>query len=336
MPTLPKPRHLKYSAALLSCLTIASAAHAGLDVRAILAKAKADVAAKKNAPAAEAAPAGNTMNNPANPTNPATDARWPASGTYDASNSLFERTLVIKADGQFSLEILQRGQGGHSASGAGKLEPGAQGWQFSQGNCHMQLSPGKDDLMMRVDGCTSLWGDVMFNGRYQHDKAQAGKAGSLAATTHKIPEPATPATPTAPATPNAVATAGKINPRLQAQFNCQNMNMSDDALPTWLAQMVGLKPNQVWEQEIKVASGYTFQGLPIMAAMLSEADGGSFVMLLGGDQAAIKAAIKKSKTPRNTSTAWIRQIGNQGFVGFAGNVAGQTYVQCSFNKPFFD
>ena len=330
MPTLPKPRHLKYSVTLLSCLAMATSAHAGLDVRAILAKAKADVEAKKSASAAEAAPSGNTQSNPANP---ATDARWPASGTYDASNSLFERTLVIKADGQFSLEILQRGQAGRSASGAGKLQPGAQGWQFSEGNCHMQLSPGRDGLMMRVDGCTSLWGDVMFNGRYQHDKAQAGKAGSVAATANKIPEPATPATAaTAAATP---ATAAKINPKLQAQFNCQHMNLSDNALPTWLAQMVGVKPNQVWDQTIKVASGYTFHGLPITAAQLREADGGSFVMLLGGDQAAIKAAIKKTNTPRNTSTAWIRKIGDEGgFVGFAGNVAGQTYVQCSAKNPY--
>lgn len=262
----------------------------------------------------------------------ADNAALPKAGQYQAHNKLFDRTLVIAANGQFSLEILGKSgeASNRSGSGEGKLQSVADGWRFSDGNCQMQLNPAKDGLMMRVDGCAGKWGDVMFNGRYQYTGASvpASMNGSTSVA-------AAPAVSSKPATSPAIISkpvaipGNALNPELAKAFNCQSVEFSDAGLAKWLGQMANLPLNQVWGKELKVAAGYTFQGLPVQSAILFEGEVSFLAMLVEGDKAALTAAVKKAKPVRNGGVARLRKNGELLSEGFAGKGAEALYVSCA-------
>jgi hypothetical protein len=158
--------------------------------------------------------------------------------------------------------------------------------------------------------------------------ARALKDGELKAEKKAVAAPIAVGTGAMPATTTPLA----INPKLAAQLNCQKLNFSDDALPRLLAQAAGIPQNQVWEQDSKVPSGSTFEGLTIQSVYLSEGDQGFLAIFVDGDQAKITAAIAKSKTRGNTSVAWLKKVGDPGGYQFPGKKAGQAYVMCKI-KP---
>ncbi|WP_293930821.1 hypothetical protein [Iodobacter sp.] len=230
----------------------------------------------------------------------------PKTGQYNANNKLFERTLVISENGQFSLEVAGKSAGtsNRSGSGEGKLKAVGEGWLFNEGNCQMLLTPAKDGLLMQVDGCSSNWGDVMFNGLYQF-------GGTSAAS-----KPAASSKPT-------------VNPKLAKTFNCQNMEFNNAGIPNWLAKMANVPLNQVFGTELKVAAGYTFQGLPVQSAILFESEVPFLAMLVDADKAALTAAVKKSKQQKNAGVARLRTNGELSTEGFAGKGPEALYISCA-------
>ncbi len=236
----------------------------------------------------------------------ADNAALPKPGQYHANNKLFERTLVITENGQFSLEILGQSAetSSRSGSGEGKLKAVSDGWHFSEGNCQMHLNTAKDGLLMRVEGCSSNWGDVMFNGLYQYG---GGSAASKA----------------------VASTKQAVNPNLAKALNCQSVEFNDAGVAKWLAQMANLPLNQVWGKELKVGAGYTFQGLPVQSAILFESEVPFLAMLVDADKAALTAAVKKSKPQKNGGVARLRKNGELSTEGFAGKGAEALYVSCA-------
>lgn len=236
----------------------------------------------------------------------ADNSALPKAGQYHANNKLFERTLVISENGQFSLEVLGKSAetSSRSGSGEGKLKVVSDGWYFSEGNCQMRLNPAKDGLLMRVEGCSSNWGDVMFNGLYQYGGASAA------------PTPAVSSKPT-------------VNPKLAKTFNCQSLEFNNAGIPIWLAQMAKLPLNQVFGVELKVSAGYTFQGLPVQSAILFESEVPFLAMLVDGDKAALTAAVKKSKQQKNAGVARLRKNGDLSTEGFAGKGPEALYISCA-------
>ncbi|MFC7420970.1 hypothetical protein ACFQNF_13975 [Iodobacter arcticus] len=235
----------------------------------------------------------------------------PKAGQYNANNKLFERTLVISENGQFSLEVLGKSAetSSRSGSGEGKLKVVSDGWHFSEGNCQMNLSPAKDGLLMRVEGCAGKWGDVMFNGHYQY-KSGNGSATSMPAASAKH----------------------FLNPDLAKALNCQSVEFNDAGVAKWLAQMANLPLNQVWGKELKVAAGYTFQGLPVQSAILFESETPFLAMLVDADKTTLTAAVKKSKPQKNGGVARLRKNGELSTEGFAGKGAEALYVSCATRK----
>jgi hypothetical protein len=231
-------------------------------------------------------------------------AALPKPGQYHANNKLFERTLVITENGQFSLEIIGKSAetSSRSGSGEGKLQAVSDGWHFSEGNCQMHLTPAKDGLLMRVEGCSSKWGDVMFNGQYQYGSGASTPASSAKAA---------------------------LNPALVKALNCQSVEFNDAGLAKWLGQMANLPLNQVWGKELKVGAGYTFQGLPVQSAILFESEIPFLAMLVDADKAALTAAVKKSKQQKNGGVARLRKNGELLTEGFAGKGAEALYVSCA-------
>ncbi|AMC36592.1 hypothetical protein [Janthinobacterium sp. B9-8] len=230
----------------------------------------------------------------------------PKAGQYNANNKLFERTLIISENGQFSLEVLGKsaGSSNRSGSGEGKLKPVGEGWLFNEGNCQMHITPAKDGLLVNVEGCSSNWGDVMFNGLYQYGSASA-------------------------ASKPAASSKPSVNPKLAKTFNCQNLEFNNAGIPNWLAQMANVQLNQVFGVELKVAAGYTFQGLPVQSAILFESEIPFLAMLVDGDKAALTAAVKKSKQQKNAGVARLRKNGELSTEGFAGKGPEALYISCA-------
>lgn len=95
---------------------------------------------------------------------------YPKAGVYDGSDKEFERTLTIKADGKFTLEVLQKVESAHmhSGSGSGRLNDAPGGWDFNEGRCSMKLSRAMGGMQMKVSGCSSSWGDVPYDAKYSY------------------------------------------------------------------------------------------------------------------------------------------------------------------------
>ncbi|GGX51522.1 hypothetical protein [Undibacterium squillarum] len=131
---------------------------------------------------------------------------YPKPGVYDGSDAHFDRELIITADGKFTLEVTEKSKNGsaRSGSGSGKLSDAPGGWDFSQGRCSMTLKRAMGGMQMRVEGCSSNWGDVSFDGKYK----LAGDITSKPANTNSNVATAKPAsTVSTPATPAPAVTA---------------------------------------------------------------------------------------------------------------------------------
>ncbi len=132
---------------------------------------------------------------------------YPKAGVYDGSDDKFERELTISADGKFTLEVLQKGNAANlrSGTGSGKLSDAPGGWDFSQGRCSMSLKRAMGGMQMKVEGCSSAWGDVSYDGKYKL-KADA-PAAAVAAAPVKVAAAPAPVSPAANPTSTALAAA---------------------------------------------------------------------------------------------------------------------------------
>lgn len=137
----------------------------------------------------------------------ADDPLMPKSGVYDASDASFERTLTVKPNGQFTLEVQQKTGGGmlRSGSGEGQLADAPGGWMFQDGRCQMALKRAAGGMQMKVQGCSSEWGDVPFDAKYvwKHELPQS----TAKPAAPKAPPAAAPAPSPAPLTTPPAATA---------------------------------------------------------------------------------------------------------------------------------
>ncbi|MBK0417051.1 hypothetical protein JD974_21835 [Chromobacterium haemolyticum] len=221
-----------------------------------------------------------------------------APGIYDGSDKQFARTLTIRPNGKFELEVMQKGKPGQlrSGSGSGQLQANGGQWRYSEGICTMNILPQTSAVQVQMDRCASAFGDVPFDGVYRLAKAAGG----------------------------AQAGAGK-NKALAAQLSCHNLNLSDNGVAKLLAAATGSTPNQVWEHELALPSGYDYGDLPIRSAQLSEADGGFLALFVDGDAAAIKSAIKKTQR-KSSSAAMLSKVGES--YPFPGKPNGLPYVLC--------
>lgn len=108
---------------------------------------------------------------------------YPPAGTYDASDSAFERQLSVERNGGFTLEVMQKGRAGslRSGTGEGRLTDAPGGWRYSEGRCSMMLRRASGGMQLHVEGCASDWGDVPFDGKYvlQGAAPAAGRAPSI-------------------------------------------------------------------------------------------------------------------------------------------------------------
>lgn len=104
---------------------------------------------------------------------------YPAAGVYDASDRSFERTFTVSADGKFELAVQQKGKPGNLRSGGGEghLADGPGGWQFSAGNCKLTVKRGSGSVQLHAERCSSDWGDVPYDGRYQFKASSAEAKG---------------------------------------------------------------------------------------------------------------------------------------------------------------
>lgn len=221
-----------------------------------------------------------------------------APGVYDGSDKQFERTLTIRPNGKFELEVMQKGKPGQlrSGSGSGQLQANGGQWRYSEGICTMNVLPQTSAVQVQMERCASAFGDVPFDGVYRLSKAAGG----------------------------AQAGGGK-NKALAAQLSCHNLNLSDNGVAKLLAAAAGTTPNQIWEHELALQGGYDYGGLPIRSVQLSEADGGFLALFVDGDAAAIKAAIKKTQR-KGSSAAMLSKVGES--YSFPGKPNGLPYVQC--------
>ncbi|NHR07680.1 hypothetical protein HA052_21050 [Chromobacterium haemolyticum] len=221
-----------------------------------------------------------------------------APGVYDGSDKQFERTLTIRPNGKFELEVMQKGKPGQlrSGSGSGQLQANGGQWRYSEGICTMNVLPQTSAVQVQMERCASAFGDVPFDGVYRLSKAAGG----------------------------AQAGGGK-NKALAAQLSCHNLNLSDNGVAKLLAAAAGTTPNQIWEHELALQGGYDYGGLPIRSVQLSEADGGFLALFVDGDDAAIKAAIKKTQR-KGSSAAMLSKVGES--YSFPGKPNGLPYVQC--------
>ncbi len=105
---------------------------------------------------------------------------YPVAGVYDASDRNFERTFTVAADGKFELVVQQKGAAGklRSGIGEGQLSDGPGGWQFSAGNCKVTVKRGNGSVQLHAERCTSEWGDVPYDGRYQFKASQSEAKGA--------------------------------------------------------------------------------------------------------------------------------------------------------------
>ena len=112
---------------------------------------------------------------------------YPAAGVYDASDRNFERTFTVSADGKFELVVQQKGKAGNlrSGIGEGQLADGPGGWQFNAGNCKMTVRRGSGSVQLHAEHCSSDWGDVPYDGRYQF-KATPSEGKDAAKVTGKV------------------------------------------------------------------------------------------------------------------------------------------------------
>ncbi|MCS3806837.1 hypothetical protein HNO92_004525 [Chromobacterium alkanivorans] len=221
-----------------------------------------------------------------------------APGVYDGSDKQFERTLTIRPNGKFALEVMQKGKPGQlrSGSGSGQLQANGGQWRYSEGICTMSVLPQTASVQVQMDRCASTFGDVPFDGNYRLAKTAGG----------------------------AQSGAGK-NKALTAQLNCHNLNLSENGVAKLLAAAAGATPAQVWEHEVALPGGYDFGGLPIRSVQLSEVDGGFLALFVDGDAAAIKTAIKKTQR-KSSSAAMLSKVGES--YPFPGKPNGLPYVQC--------
>ena len=221
-----------------------------------------------------------------------------APGVYDGSDKQFERTLTIRPNGKFELEVMQKGKPGQlrSGSGSGQLQANGGQWRYSEGICTMSVVPQTASVQLQLDRCASAFGDVPFDGQYRLAKTAGG----------------------------AQAGAGK-NKALAAQLNCHNLNLSENGIAKLLASATGSAPNQIWEHEQALPGGYDYGGLPIRSVQLSEVDGGFLALFVDGDAAAIKAAIKKTQR-KSSSASMLSKVGESYL--FPGKPNGLPYVQC--------
>lgn len=221
-------------------------------------------------------------------------------GVYDGSDSQFERTLTIRPNGKFELEVMQKGKSSQlrSGSGSGQLQANGGQWRYGEGSCTLSVVPQPSSVQVQADRCSSAFGDVPFNGNYRLAKAAGGAQAS--------------------------AGAGK-NKALAAQLNCHNLNLSENGVAKLLAAAAGTTPNQVWEHEVALPGGYDYGGLPIRSVQLSEVDGGFLALFVDGDAAAIKAAVKKTQR-KGSSAAMLSKVGES--YPFPGKPNGLPYVQC--------
>ena len=203
-----------------------------------------------------------------------------APGVYDGFDKQFERTLTIRPNGKFELEVMQKGKPGQlrSGSGSGQLQANGGQWRYSEGICTMSVVPQTASVQLQLDRCASAFGDVPFDGQYRLAKRPAAQAG-----------------------------AGK-NKALAAQLNCHNLNLSENGIAKLLASATGSAPNQIWEHELALPGGYDYGGLPIRSVQLSEVDGGFLALFVDGDAAAIKAAIKKTQR-KSSSASMLSKVG---------------------------
>ncbi|WP_033374805.1 hypothetical protein [Leeia oryzae] len=123
---------------------------------------------------------------------------YPKAGVYNGTDQKFERELTVSPDGRFTLEVMQKGAGGNlrSGSGSGKLADAPGGWDFSEGRCTMTLKRAAGGMKMHVEGCSSAWGDVVFDGLYK----PAGEAATASASKNTPAQVVTAAV--APGTPS--------------------------------------------------------------------------------------------------------------------------------------
>lgn len=134
---------------------------------------------------------------------------FPAAGVYDASDSTFERLLTIRANGGFTLEVMQKGKSGslRSGSGEGVLTDAPGGWRYGEGRCSMTLRRAAGGMQLHVDACASDWGDVPFDGKYALQGA--GGVASRGAT----------ATASSPALGKQTAMPATAGPPSRGQLN---------------------------------------------------------------------------------------------------------------------
>lgn len=233
---------------------------------------------------------------------------YPTSGSYEANDQNFERSLTIHPNGTFELEVMEKGQSGNlrSGSGNGQLVFNDGQWQYTEGSCSMTLAATPSALQLHVKSCASRFGDVPFDGRYQL-KIQKNASTQVISTTKK-------------------------NKQLAAQLNCQNLNFSDNGIGDLLGKVTRLPQNEIWNHEIVAPSGYTFGDLQIQSLNLSDVDGGFLALFVEGDAVAIKSAIKKVRVKGDTTMVMLRKVGEANGYPFPGKRTGQLYVQCQ-SKP---
>ncbi len=229
---------------------------------------------------------------------------YPTSGSYDANDQNFERSLTIHPDGRFELEVIEKGQSGNlrSGSGSGQLVFKDGQWQYTEGVCSMTLAATPAALQVHVKSCAGAFGDVPFDGRYQL-KDQKISSQKMTITANK-------------------------NKQLAAQLNCQNLNLGDNGIGDLLGKVTQLPQNAIWNQEIVAPSGYTFGDIPIQSLSLSEADGGFLALFVDGNAIAIKSAIKKVRLKGDTTIMTLHKVGDANSYPFPSKRAGQLYVQC--------
>lgn len=112
----------------------------------------------------------------------------PAPGVYDASDSHFVRSLTVKADGKFLVEVEEKGKPGnlHSGAGEGKLTDAPGGWRYTEGRCTMILKRAAGGVNLHVESCASDWGDVPFDGSYLLKTAQTAKNAAAPAMQNTV------------------------------------------------------------------------------------------------------------------------------------------------------
>ncbi|WP_211251654.1 hypothetical protein [Andreprevotia chitinilytica] len=228
-------------------------------------------------------------------------------GTYDATTQEFERSLTIRPDGKFDLEIMQKGKAGNlrSGTGSGQLVFNNGQWRYADGACKMTVTATPPALQVHVESCAGSIGDVPVDGRYL------------------LQDKKTTSTQTAAPAPSAPK-----NKQLATQLNCQKLDFSDKGIASLLGKATKLPQSEIWEHDVVVPGGYTFGDIPIQSVNLSEADGGFLAVFVDGDAAAVKSAIKHTRLKGDSTLVALQKVGDANSYAFAGKRPGQLYVFC--------